>query len=64
MEIIGTFYQKFNETGATSEEFINHAKKVSEIDLTKFFQEWIYSSKSSEYIINQVSIEEILKQYK
>jgi len=64
IEIIGTFYQKYNETGAISEDFINHAKEVSKIDLTKFFQEWVYGSESSKYIINQIPIEEIIQEYK
>ena len=64
MEIIGTFYQKYNETGATSDDFVNHAKKVSKVDLTKFFEEWVYGTRSSEYIINGTPIEEIVKKYR
>ena len=62
--IISTFYQEYNETGATSEDFIKHTNEVSNVDLTKLFQEWIYGSKSSEYIINEVPIEEIIRNYK
>ena len=64
LEIMGTFYQKYNETGATSDDFVNHAKKVSQVDLTKFFDEWVYGTKSSEYIINGTPIEEIVKKYR
>ncbi|MBA7650278.1 hypothetical protein ES703_58081 [subsurface metagenome] len=63
-EIIGKFYQEYNETGATSEDFIKYTNEVSNVDLTKLFQEWIYGSKSSEYIINGVPIEEIIRNYK
>lgn len=63
-EIIGKFYQRYSETGATSENFIKHTNEVSNVDLTKLFQEWIYGSKSSEYIINKVPIEEIIRNYK
>jgi len=63
MEIIGTFYQKYNQTGATSDDFVNHAKEVSTVDLTKFFEEWVYGTESSEYIINAITIEDIIKKY-
>ncbi len=63
-KIIGTFYQKYNQTGATSDDFVNHAREVSSIDLTKFFDEWVYGNESSEYIINEIPIEEIVKKYR
>ncbi|MDH5715183.1 MAG: M1 family aminopeptidase, partial [Candidatus Aminicenantes bacterium] len=63
-KIIGTFYQKYNQTGATTDNFVNHAREVSPIDLTKFFEEWVYGTESSEYIINEIPIEEIVKKYR
>jgi len=62
-KIMGTFYQKYNQTGATTDDFINHAREVSPVDLTKFFDEWVYGTESSEYIINEIPIEEIIKKY-
>jgi len=63
-KIMGSFYQKYNQTGATSDNFVNHAKEVSSVDLTKFFEEWVYGTESSEYIINEIPIEEIVKKYR
>lgn len=62
-KIIGSFYQKYYETGAMTDEFVNHAKQISSINLTNFFEEWVYTAKYTEYIISGLSMEEITRKY-
>jgi hypothetical protein len=64
MNIVRTFYQKYGESGVTLEDFVNVVKELSETDLTKFFGEWIYGVASSEYLLSNVSIEDIIAKYK
>jgi len=64
INIVRTFYQKYAESGATLEDYINMAKQLSKSDLTKFFKEWIYGVESSEYLLSNMSIEDIIAKYK
>lgn len=60
---IGTFYQQYIKTGATSEEFLNHIKKHSEADLDKLIEDWIYGTASTRLIFDGVSVEDLMKRY-
>ena len=64
INIVRTFYQKYGESGATLEDFIKLAKDLSKTDLTKFFREWIYGVGSSEYLLSNMSIEDITAKYR
>jgi hypothetical protein len=64
INIVRTFYQKHGESGATLEDFINVVKELSRTDLTKFFGEWIYGVESSEYLLSNMSMEDIIAEYK
>jgi len=63
-DIIGSFYREYDKTGATSEQFISIVREKSPVDITKFLQEWIYSTESSQYIIDKLPMEEIVAKYK
>ena len=63
-EIIGTYYQAYCKTGATVGNFVNHAKKVSQRDISKFLEEWFYGTQSSEYLMKKISVQEIINKYK
>jgi len=63
INIVRTFYQKYGDSGATLEDFIKLAKESSKTDLTKFFGEWIYGVESSEYLLSNMSIEDIVAKY-
>lgn len=63
-EIIGTYYQAYGKTGATVDNFVNHAKKVTQKDISKFLEEWFYGTQSSEYLMKKISVQEIINKYK
>lgn len=63
-ELIGSFYQKYHARGATADEFVEHCKQESRVDLTDIFNDWIYGIKSSEYILNGTSVEDIINKYR
>ncbi len=64
INIVRTFYQKYGDSGAALKDFIKLAKESSKTDLTKFFGEWIYGVESSEYLLSNMSIEDIVAKYK
>jgi hypothetical protein len=64
IDIVRTFYQKYGESGATLEDFMKLAKESSKIDLTEFFREWIYGVESSGYLLSNMSMEDIVAEYK
>lgn len=63
LKAIGTFYQLFVKTGATSEEFLNHMKQSSKTNLDKLYKEWIYGTESTQLIFDRVPVEQIILRY-
>jgi hypothetical protein len=59
----GSFYQKYKNSGATSEEFLNHLKERTQQNLDRLYQEWIYGTESSRLVLDKVPIEEIIQRY-
>ena len=64
LEAMGSFYQKYFETGATAQEFIDHIKDLAPMNLDLLFEEWIFGDRSSELIISEESIIDIKNRYK
>lgn len=62
--IIGSFYQTYYASGATTDDFVNHAKHVSPVDLTRFFEDWIYGTESWTHIQNRASVDQIVQEYR
>lgn len=58
-----TYYSDYYLTGATTEEFVSTAKKVSATNLSKFFNDWIYSTKYIELIKGGLTIIEMSELY-
>ncbi len=63
LETMGSFYHKYIKTGATAEEFLNHVKQYSKIDLDRFYEEWIFGSESTQMIFDKVPLEKIIQHY-
>lgn len=64
LEAIGSFYQKYKQTGATSEEFLNHVKQHTEKNLDRLYKEWIYGTESSRLILEKVPVEDLIQRYR
>ncbi len=64
LKTMGSFYQDYYNTGATAREFLDYVKKRSPINLDLFFKEWVLGAKSSELIIGQIPITEIVNRYR
>ncbi len=44
-QIIGEYYRLYADTGGTTDEFVKLANRVTDRDLTRFFDDWIYTSR-------------------
>lgn len=62
-KIIRTFLSEFAEKPADFHDFQKLAEKVSQKNLDKFFQEWIFGSESSRLLEENVSVIEMVERY-
>jgi aminopeptidase N len=60
---IRTYYSTYYFKGATTDEFVATAKKVSTKKLSKFFDDWIYSTKYTELIKKGLTVNEMCNLY-
>jgi hypothetical protein len=63
-EIIGSLYQKYFKSGATTHDFVNQVKFISTFNLTNFFNDWIYTTQYTEYLLNDMPIDKMVELYK
>jgi hypothetical protein len=42
--IVGGFYQRYAESGASTEDFVRFADETSRLDLAPFFEDWLYTT--------------------
>jgi hypothetical protein len=63
INIYRTFCQEYGDKGATLEDFIATVHKFSDKDLQKYVDEWIYGTQSSEYLLGELSLPQILQLY-
>ena len=62
-EVIRTLLSQFANRLADFKDFQLVAEDVSKKKLSKFFDEWIYGSQSSQLLVDKIPIIEILKRY-
>jgi aminopeptidase N len=63
-QIIGSFYSTNYKKGATMDAFIDHCKKSATRDLERFFDDWIYTTKGIELVVDGKRYQELLQYYK
>ena len=63
LETVGSYQQKYLESGATTEEFMRHFQRHSPVELAPLFQEWVLGAESSRYIIEEWTLDEMLARY-
>lgn len=63
-EIIRIFVERYQEKGATLEDFKNLTQEISNKDLKKYFDEWVYGSESSNLLLGDLTLQDITQRYK
>jgi hypothetical protein len=57
------FRQDCGDKGGTLADFMATVKSVSGMDLQRFADEWIYGTRSSEYLLSDMSLQQVLEVY-
>lgn len=61
---IGEFYQKYSSSGATTKDFTDYFLKIADNNnLNKFFNDWVFTSDYTNFIINELGIDDIINHY-
>jgi hypothetical protein len=63
LETVGSFQQKYMESGATTEEFMRHFQRNASVELRPLFQEWLLGTESSRLIEEEWTLDEMLARY-
>ena len=63
-QIIRTSIADFFERPASFSDFQGVAESVSKRDLSRFFKEWIFGAESSDLLVGDASIQEIVERYR
>jgi aminopeptidase N len=63
-QTIRAFLAEFSDRPAGFAEFQSVAERVSKRELSRFFKEWIFGADSSELLIGNASIQEIVERYR
>lgn len=62
--IVGGFYQRYAGSGATTDDFVRFAKTTATVDLTAFFNDWVYTSRWTDHLRRGVSIDKLIAPYR
>lgn len=63
-ELIGGWYQSRRDTGGSTEEFIAHVKRHAGIDLDRFFEDWMYTTRWHQWLDSGRSLEELVAHHR
>ena len=63
-KIIGSFYRAHYLKGATMDEFIKHCIQSTPLDVKPFFDDWIYTTKGIQMVMEGKSYQDLIRYYK
>lgn len=63
-KIIASYHNKYNSSGATFSNFMDHCSQNSPTYIHSFFNDWIYTTKAIGMIIEDKTFEELLQFYR
>jgi len=63
-EIFRMYVERYQEKGAALEDFRDLAQEISNKDLKKYFNEWVFGIESSQLLLGELTLQEITQRYK
>ena len=60
---IGLYYAQYHAQGGTTDQFVETAQMVSAANLSRLFDDWLYSTKYTELVRSGLTFEEMSKLY-
>lgn len=64
LSTIGNHYQKYAQTGITTEEFLEFLNKSASIDISQFVHDWFYTVKIDKIIMEDTPLESLVDMYR
>lgn len=61
---IGYFYQRYHQSGGSTEDFIQLVDEVSPLDLRPFFDDWVYTTAYTDLLKQDLSMADYINYYK
>lgn len=62
--IIGGYYREYASGGATTDDFVRYAKRVSHTNLDRFFDDWIYTARWYDRIAAGATVPDLVRYYR
>ena len=63
LEEVGGFYQAHIDGGATAQQFVDHFKSRSPVNLDRVFEEWVFTPKAAELLREGITLPDLLARY-
>ena len=61
--IIGAYYRRYEAGGGSSAAFVRTAQEVSKMDLTAFFNDWLFTSRWGAVVSNAKQPADLFQRY-
>jgi aminopeptidase N len=62
--VVGGFFQRYHESGATTEQFVTHANEVTQTDLEPLFRDWLFTTDYRRFLDSGSTLAEIAQTYR
>lgn len=62
-QIVGGFYRRFHSDGATTADFLDHANRVTSLDLSALFEEWVFTTRWHQLVMAGATLEDLASRY-
>lgn len=62
--IVGGYYQKYQAMGASTAQFVSHARTVAGRDLAPFFNDWLYSTRWYGILASGSEVQDLADRYR
>jgi hypothetical protein len=63
-DIFRIYMERYQEKGATLEDFRGLVQEITNKDLKKYFDEWVFGAESSLLLLGELTLQEITQKYK
>lgn len=61
---VGDYYRRYHDTGGSTEDFIRLASGMSPVDLTSFFEDWFYTARWTDRVLESADHTELVESYR
>jgi len=62
--IVGGYYRQYAARGATTDDFVALAKRLSPLDVSRFFDDWIYTTRWADRVAAGAGVDELVRYYR